>query len=234
MSLKPTGQGAPLVIAGGVFIVVWLVCFALVRKDAEEKWAVGMDARHEFKFAGTVAVFAAGAAFAFARRLERGGPEVKREEWTLHAADFGAGQITHLQRGLDRHGYQVSIIGLSEAGEPAKAVTPTQPLAGARLGIRDRRHPVAGASLSLLLPTPPAPGARPGFGMLTVIDEDPNEGVYAEMAQYLLAALSEVVPGLRYKRLSSGLAPDPADALRAQLPPSPRRVPGQTVIPNRR
>jgi hypothetical protein len=229
--LKPTGQGAPLVIAGGVFIVVWLVCFALVRKDAEEKWAVGMDARHELKFAGTVAVFAAGAAFAFARRLERGGPEVKREEWTLHAADFGGGQITNLQRGLDRHGYEISIIGLSEAGEPAKALAPTQPLAGARLGIRDRRHPVVGASLSLLLP---APGARPGFGMLTVIDEDPNEGVYAEMAQYLLAALSEVAPGRRFKRLSSGLAPDPADALRAQLPPSPRRVPGQTVNSNRR
>ena len=221
-------------IAGGVFIVVWLVCFALVRKDAEDKWAVGMDAKHEFKFAGTVAVFAAGAAFAFARRLERGGPEVKREEWTLHAADFGAGQITNVQRGLDRHGYEVSIIGLSEAGEPAKAVVPTQPLAGARLGIRDRRHPVVGASLSLLLPAPPAPGARPGFGMLTIIDEDPNEGVYAEMAQYLLAALSEVVPGLRFKRLSSGLAADPADALRAKLPPSPRHVPGQTVNPNRR
>ena len=60
--------------------------------------------------------------------------------------------------------------------------------------------------------------------MLTVTDRDPNDGTYAEMAQYLLAALSEVMPGLRFKRLSSGLAADPADALRSKLPPSPRHL----------
>lgn len=223
-----------MAIALGVFVAVWLVCFALVRKSAEEKWAFGMDARHEFKFAGTVAVFAAGAAYALARRLERGGPELTREEWTLHAADFGGAQIANLQRGLEHHGYVVSFIGLSEAGEPAKAVAPAQVLAGARLGLRDKRHPVVGAGLSLLLPAPPAAGARPGFGMLTVIDQDPNEGTYAEMAQYLLAALSEHVPGLRFKRLSSGLAADPAEALRRQLPPSPRHLPRQATSPSRR
>lgn len=51
-----------MAIALGVLVAVWLVCFALVRKSDEEKWAFGMDARHEFKLAGTVAVFAAGAA----------------------------------------------------------------------------------------------------------------------------------------------------------------------------
>jgi hypothetical protein len=234
VNLKPTGQAAPMLIAGGVFVAVWIVCFALVRKDAEEKWAVGMDARHEFKFAGTCAIFAAGAAYALARRLERGGPQLSRDEWTLHAADFGAGQIANLQRGLERHGYVISVIGLSEAGEPAKAVVPTQPLAGARLGIRDRRHPFPDASLSLLLPAPPAAGARPGFGMLTVVDQDPHEGTYAEMAQYLVAALSEVMPGLRFKRLSSGLAADPADVLRTKLPPSPRHLPKESISSNRR
>jgi hypothetical protein len=222
-----------MVIAAGVFVVVWIVCWALVKHDVEEKVGAGVTIGHEFKFAGYMAVFAAGAAYVLARRLERGGPEVKREEWSLHAADFGAGQVVNLQRGLDRHGYEISIIGLSEAGEPAKLVLPSQSLAGARLGIRDRRHPVVDASLSLLLPGPPTPGARQGFGMLTVVDQDPNEGVYAEMAQYLLAALSEVVPGLRFKRLSSGLAADPADALRAKLPPSPRHVPGQSISRSR-
>jgi hypothetical protein len=168
------------------------------------------------------------------RRLERGGPELGRAEWTLHASDFGAGQVANLQRGLERHGYVISIIGLSEAGEPAKAVLPTQRLVGARLGIRDRRHRWTGAGLSLLLPEPPAAGQRPGFGILTVTDQDPNEGTYAEMAQYLLAALSELASDLRFKRLSSGMAPDPAAPLRASLPPSPRHLPGQPVSSNRR
>jgi hypothetical protein len=223
-----------MLIAAGVFVAVWIVCYALVKHDVEEKVGAGVTVGHEFKFAGYMAVFAAGAAYVFARRLERGGPEVKREEWSLHAADFGAGQLGTLQRGLERHGYVISFIGLSEAGEPAKAALPSQPLAGARLGIRDRRHPVVGASLSLLLPAPHRPDGRPGFGMLTVVDEDPNEGVYAEMAQYLLAALSEVVPDLRFKRLSSGLAAESADALRAKLPPSPRHVPGESISPTRR
>jgi hypothetical protein len=108
-----------MLIAGGVFVAVWIVCFALVRKDAEEKWAVGMDARHEFKFAGTCAIFAAGAAYALARRLERGGPELSRDEWTLHAADFGAGQIATLQRGLERHGYVISGRGRGSGCSPS-------------------------------------------------------------------------------------------------------------------
>ena len=54
------------------------------------------------------------------------------------------------------------------------------------------------------------------------------------MAQYLLAALSEVMPGLRFKRLSSWLAADPADALRTKLPPSPRHLPKESISSNRR
>jgi len=224
----------PTAIAAGVLLVVFVVCWGLVKHDAEEKWAAGLGWSHEFKFVGTFAVFAAGAAYRLMRRPERGEPELRREEWTLHASDFGAGQVANLQRGLERHGYVISIIGLSEAGEPAKAVLPTQVLVGARLGIRDRRHPWTGAGLSLLLPGPLAAGQRPGFGMLTVTDRDPNEGTYAEMAQYLLAALSEVMPGLRFKRLSSGLAADPADALRTKLPPSPRHLPKESISSNRR
>jgi hypothetical protein len=223
-----------MLIAVGVFVGVWIVCFALVRQDVEASWAVGMNAKHEFAFVGACAVFAAGAAYALARRLERGGPELSREEWTLHAAEFGAGQIANLQRGLERHGYEISIIGVSEAGEPAHAVRPTQPLAGARLGIRDRRHAFVAAGLTLLLPAPTAPGTRPGFGIVTITDQDPNDGTYAEMAQYLIAALGELIPDLRFKRLNSGLPADPAPALRAKLPPSPRHLPGQPISSNRR
>jgi hypothetical protein len=45
------------------------------------------------------------------------------------------------------------------------------------------------------------------------------------MAQYLIATLGELAVNLRFKRLSSGMTPDPAGALRANLPPSPRHLP---------
>jgi hypothetical protein len=127
VSLKADGQGAPLVIAGGVFIVVWLVCFALVAegRGGEMGAWVGRQARVQVRRHGRRV--RGGRRLAFARRLERGGPEVKRQEWTLHAADFGAGQIANLQRGLDRHGYQIRS-SACRGGRAAKAVVPTQPL----------------------------------------------------------------------------------------------------------
>jgi hypothetical protein len=226
VDLKPAGGRFPAVIAGVVFIVAWLICWTLVSKDVDEKWAVGMAAKHEFKFAGTFAVLAAGAAYAAATRLARGSPELGREEWSLHAANFGTGLVADVLRGLERHGYDISIIGLSEAGVPAKAVQPTDRLVGTRLGIRDRRHPYPAAGLALLLPPPTVSRQRAGFGMLTVTDQDPREGTYAEMAQYLIAALGELTVDLRFKPLASRLAPDPAAPLRKSLPASPRHVPG--------
>jgi hypothetical protein len=234
VDLKPKGGRFAAVVAGGVFIVVWLICWMLVQKDVDEKLSVGMTAPHEFRFAGTCAVLAAGAAYAAVLRLARGSPELAREEWTLHAANFGTSQVGDLLRGLERHGYDISIIGLSEAGVPAKAVQPTQMLTGARLGIRDRRHPYPAAGLTLLLPAAPLTRQRAGFGMLTVTDQDPREGTYAEMAQYLIAALGELAVDLRFKPLSSKLAPDPAAPLRKSLPASPRHLPGQSVSSNRR
>jgi hypothetical protein len=228
VNLKPKVWVVPSLIAGVVFVVVWFFCWICVQGDFDAKLSVGMLGTHESKFAGEFAVLAAGAAYAVARRVARGSPELKREEWTLHAADFGAGQVAHVQRGLERHGYDISIIGLSEAGAPAKAVQPTDAIAGARLGIRDRRHPWPLAGLALLLPGPPATGQRPGFGIVTVTDADPNEGTYAEMAQYLIAALGERVSGLRFKRLSWTVARDTAEALRKALPPSPRHLPAVT------
>jgi len=226
MNLKPKGGGFPALIAAVVFIAVWLICWTMVKADMRAKRAAGVEVKGEAAFMGTFAVLAAGVAYALARRVARGSPELAREEWTLHAADLGNGQVADVLRGLEQHGYDISIIGLSEAGVPAKATSPAQPLAGARLGIRDRRHPIPAAGLTLLLPAPAPVGQRTGFGMVTVTDIDPNEGTYAEMAQYLIATLGELQYDLRFKRLSSGLAPDPAHELRAKLPRSPRYLPG--------
>ncbi len=226
MNLKPKGGGFPALIAGVVFVVVWFICWMLVKEDMRAKWAAGVEVKGESAFMGTFAVLAAGAAYALARRAARGSPELARDEWTLHAADLGSGQVADVLRGLEQHGYDISIIGLSEAGVPARATSPEQPLAGARLGIRDRRHPIPAAGLTLLLPAPAPVGQRTGFGIVTITDTDPNEGTYAEMAQYLIATLGELQFDLRFKRLSSGLAPDPAHGLRAKLPRSPRHLPG--------
>ena len=229
MSLKPKGGGFPALIAAVVFIAVWLICWTMVKADMRAKWAAGVEVKGEAAFMGTFAVLAAGVAYALARRVARGSPELAREEWTLHAADLGNGQVADVLRGLEQHGYDVSIIGVSEAGVPARATNPAEPLAGARLGIRDRRHPLPAAGLTLLLPAPAPVGQRTGFGIVTITDTDANEGTYAEMAQYLIATLGELQFDLRFKRLSSGLPPDPAYELRAKLPRSPRHLPGSGV-----
>jgi hypothetical protein len=212
VNLKPK-DGFPTLIAALVFVVVLFICIRL----------------HVHAYVGTLMLLAVGGAYALAGRIARGSPELRREEWTLHAADLGNGQVADVLRGLEQHGYDISIIGVSEAGVPARATHPAQPLAGARLGIRDRRHPIPAAGLTLLLPAPAPVGQRTGFGMVTVTDTDPNEGTYAEMAQYLIATLGELQFDLRFKRLSSGLPPDPAYELRAKLPRSPRHLPGSGV-----
>ncbi len=199
MDLKPSGEGFPALIAVVVAVAVAFVW-----------WIFYDDVLHVAPFA----LAAGGAAYAALRERARG-PELRREEWALNAADFGAGRVGDVRRGLEQLGYDLSIDGVH--------ASPTQPLAGARLGIRDRRHPAAG--LTLLLPGVPAPGQQPGFGLLTVVYADANDGTYPEMAQYLIAVLGELVPGLRFKRVSSDRPPDPAAALRAKLPRRPRHLP---------
>jgi hypothetical protein len=149
---------------------------------------------------------------------------MSRDEWTLNFRELGGRVVAELQTGLERHGYRLAVVAVSEVGLPAAPTQPTDALDGARLGITDYRYPVAGAGLTLLLGGPTAE-RKTGFGMLTVVDQDPHDGTYAEMAQYLIAALGELVPDLRFRRLSSSLAPDPAKALGATLPPQPRHLP---------
>lgn len=208
MNLKPK-DGFPTLIAAAVFVVVLFICIRL----------------HVHAYVGTLMLLAVGGAYALAGRIARGSPELRREEWTLHATNFGAGQVADVRRGLEQHGYDISVIGVSEAGEPQKATSPSQPLAGARLGIRDRRHPIPAAGVTLLLPGSAAAGK--GFGMVTVVDTDPHEGTYAEMAQYLIATLGELLPDLHFKRLTY-VSSDPAASLRAKLPRSPRYLPGRS------
>ena len=204
MNLKPSGEAIPALIALAVAVAVTFVW-----------WAFYDDVLHVVPFA----LAAGGAAYAGVRERARG-PEPRREEWALNAPDFGAGRVDDVRRGLEQLGYDVSLDGL-------RAI-PTQPLAGACVGIRDRRHPVPGAGLTLLLPGVPARGKQPGFGLVTVAYVDANDGTYAEMAQYLIAVLGDLVPGLRFKRVSSDMPPDPAAALRAKLPRRPRHLPGRS------
>jgi hypothetical protein len=217
VNLKPKGEAFATLIAAVVFVAVLVICIRL----------------HVHAYVGTLTLLAVGGAYALARRIARGSPELRREEWTLNAAALGAGQVGDVLRGLEERGYDISIIGVSEAGEPERAANPSQPLSGARLGIRDRRHPVPAAGLTLLLPGAPVAGQRPGFGMVTVVDVDPHEGTYAEMAQYLIATLGDLSPDLYFRRLSFQSA-DPAVSLRAKLPRSPQHLPGQTLSRPRR
>jgi hypothetical protein len=202
VNLKPSGEAFPALIALAVAVAVTFVWRAFYD-----------DVVHVVPFA----LAAGGAAYAGVRERARG-PEVWREEWALNATEFGAGRVDDVLRGLEQHGYDISVDGIH--------ASPTQPLAGVCLRLRDRRHPAPAAGLTLLLPGVAAPGQQPGFGLLTVVYLDANDGTYAEMAQYLIAVLGELVPGLRFKRVSSDMPLGPAAALRAKLPRSPRHLPG--------
>jgi len=222
--VKPRGAPLALAVGGVVAAVAAGIAWLLVQPDIEAKWEAGFAGRREFMFMAFCAVFAGGAAYALVRRMTHG-PELAREEWTLNLADLGGRAVSDLERGLERYGYQPAIVMVSEAGAPSGPTHPTQPLSGARLGVTDRRYLVAGAGLTLLLPRPETDARRPALGMLTIVDRDPNEGMYAEMAQYLIAAMGELIPELRFKRLMSGMKPDPAAGLAATLPPRPRHLP---------
>jgi len=98
VNLKPK-DGFPTLIAAAVFVVVLFICIRL----------------HVHAYVGTLMLLAVGGAYALAGRIARGSPELRREEWTLHATNFGAGQVADVRRGLEQHGYDISVIGVSEA-----------------------------------------------------------------------------------------------------------------------
>jgi hypothetical protein len=209
---------AAVVTAAIVGVALW----RLVAADAQAKWDMGMEAKNEMRFVFVFSLVAGGLAFAVTRRLADG-PRLARTEWTLAFRDASAARVGELERRLETLGYAPGLVFLDEAGEPESNTSPSRALAGARLGVKDRRHRFAKAGLTLTM-SPPGAG-KGGFGIVTIVDVDPDEGFYAEMAQFLIATLAEPIPDLRFKRLNSALPADPADALRAQLPPKPARLP---------
>src|SRR6185436_3051636 len=76
VNLKPK-DGFATLIAAVVFVVVMVICVRL----------------HVHAYVGTLTFLAVGGAYVLARRIARGSPELARDEWTLHAADLGNGQV---------------------------------------------------------------------------------------------------------------------------------------------
>ena len=223
-----------MAIALGVFLVVWLICYGLVKKDAGGQVG-GRDGRQ---------------ARVQVRRDVRG---VRGGRGLCPRAPARARRPRARARGARRCTQPSSAPARSRTCSAAWNGTATRSRSSACRRLESRRRRCcrrssssgggsASGTAAIRCRARPQPAAAAaarrgpagGFGILTIVDRDPHEGTYAEMAQYLLAALSEWVPDLRFKRLSSGLPPDPAGALRSSLPPSPRHLPTRPVSSNRR
>jgi hypothetical protein len=209
----------PARLAALAALVGALVGWRLVRGDVATWEAGGYTAGPEMGFVVFLAVAGAAAAFFGARRF-LDGPSLSSCEWSLSFIGPVDATIGRLADALRQRGYALEILELDDAAEPVRAAPPLRALGGAQLALVDERARRGRARVVLRL-SAPAVGAG-GIGL--VESEDTAAGFYDELAQYLIAALAELVPGIGYQRGGSSLQPAPAESLRELLPPEPSRL----------
>jgi hypothetical protein len=147
------------------------------------------------------------------------GPSVIADDWELSLQASRLPTVAELAAPLERVGYQLRFARLDESGAQTGPAAPSDSLGDGGLAVTDARvrAPLAGLVVRLT----PARDGHYGLGFIEVRD---TQGVYAELCQYLIGTLGELVPGVRFKRMGSALEPDDASTLRAQLAERPAFV----------
>jgi hypothetical protein len=209
----------PFRFALGVGALLALSSWLWVRRDIKRALNIGFMPGSE----GGLIVFAffAGALLTwFLLRRFLDGPGVTRSGWSLSFNGPIAAKVNDLVLQLGNRGYRLEVTELDDATEPVRIAPPDRALGGSQLGLAAIDSPTR-ARVTLRLSQPDAPDG-PGLGL--VESEDTSAGFYDELAEYLVAALSELVPSLRYKKADSALEPEPAESLRSLLPEKPSRI----------
>lgn len=212
-------------LAIGAAVIGATVGWLLVSRAVQRSEAIGFVPGPEFGLVVFLALAAGLATWAIARRL-LDGPTLTRTGWSLGFAGPISARVSDLRSALERRGYSLSVDELDDATLPLHAAPPEKSIAGAQLGLASHRPGEGRARVVLRLSAPHAAG-EPGIGL--VESEDTSAGFYDELGQYLIAALAELVPGITYKRADSALDAEPAESLRALLPPRPSRLDEKTT-----
>jgi hypothetical protein len=199
-------------------VVGWL----LVRAEARAWIEYGFDSGPEMGFVVFLSVGAAVATFYISRRI-LDGPGLSRTGWSLSFEGQPPATIGGLLDALKSHGYRLEAAELDDAAEPKGAAPPSRLLAGAQIALADPQRKAGRARVVLRLSSPAAP-QEPGLGLIE--SEDTPDGFYDELAQYVIAKLGELVPGISYKGANSTIDAEPAESLGKLLPPHPSRLDG--------
>ncbi len=204
-----------LVVVPVVGAIAWSIAVPRARGFEE----AGVIVEGPYKFVAFFAVFAGAAVYIAARRL-LDGPAVRSDEFALDFGGKPAPLLAELQERLARLGYRLRYASLDDAGAETGPASPGQPLVGTPLSITEAsvRARQAGIVLRVAQPNP----EHNGLGLIEVRD---TAGTYDELGQYLLVALGELLPGLRFKRLASGMEAEEPAAIAAVLPERPFHLP---------
>jgi hypothetical protein len=212
----------PWWLALGAALVTGALAWSVVAADAAEWQAAGYTIGPEVRLVGMLGLLAGGITWFVARRVVRGPAIRLSDEWMLsYPAPANEPRLGELVERLERLGYALQVTRLDEAAVPQGEASPSQPLAGGFVRIGERRRPFPRAGVFLRM----SPADRDErVGLLEVADV--SGPIYDELAQYVIAALGELLPGLTFQRPGSELGPDSADELRGQLPRRPARLAG--------
>jgi hypothetical protein len=201
-------------IAVVVYAIFFILAYGIVRGTLgwvcdEGGWCISSSAPWVFWL--SLPVFPALAAWLAARRL-LDGPSVGRHDLTVFFSAPPVGReggpcIGDLLAGLAELGYAPRAFVLDDLLRPSSVATGTEPLLGPRFLLLEEHSRARRAFLRLML----SAGEAKGTGIIEVSDS--AQGLYAELASYIVRDLAPSLPDLRFRRYDSGLSPETAHSL---------------------
>ena len=212
-------------LAGAIAFVVYDIGFGLTHqivRDAlgwvcgSDGWCISSSAPWKFWFGAPL--LPAFFAWMVARRLLDGPPVVRDDLVMFFSAPDGDGRgsgprVADLLASLATRGYSPRGFLVSDQLRPRSPATGLEPLLGSKFLVLETRSRARRAFVRMMLSTRDAKGT----GIIEVSDSE--QGLYAELATYLVRGLEPVLPNLCYRRLNSALSPEAARDL--ALPASP-------------
>jgi hypothetical protein len=203
-------------LAAAVAFVLFFLAWFVVRGDVKLWESAGWTAGPEMGFVIFLPVAGALATFYLARRV-LDGPSLSRTSYSLGFPGPVDARVSQLSQILEKRGYRLDLFELDDAAEPIRPAAPDRSLGGLQLGLVAPARQLGRARVVLRLSE-----GQPGVGL--VESEDTPAGFYDELAQYVLAALAELVPGITYKGAGSALDAEAAESLRTLLPERPSQL----------
>jgi hypothetical protein len=209
-----------IAITAAVYAIFFGLAVRVVRGDVvcDEEWCIYSSAPYKLWF--IMPIFPALAAWFGSRRL-LDGPAVARHDLMLFCAApeggwrDGGPQVGALLATLGALGYATRAFVLDDRLSALAVAAGPEPLLGPRFLLMEGRSRARRAFLRLMLFGSNAKGG----GVIEV--SDTADGLYQELATYIVRALTPALPDLRFRRYDSSLPPERARDM--VLPARPAR-----------